>query len=142
MDIFDACPFFKGVAGGSGDGGLVAPVELQAPPILDIEAVVGGGSTEDSAMNTEVDVIQSRGILEQLVKDLDLASDPEFNVALRPVSPISLSALVERLKVFLGAPTFQDPVVSPEQATLNETGLPVSNSVLSKTLKGSGRSHR
>ncbi|SFH05856.1 capsular exopolysaccharide family [Palleronia marisminoris] len=96
-------------------------VELQAPPIVDIEAIVGGSSTEDSAMNTEVDVIRSRGVLEQLVQDLDLTADPEFNPALRPLPLVSVESLVRHVKDRLGLPSSEDLILSPEQETLNQT---------------------
>ena len=104
-------------------------IELQAPPIVDIEAVVAGSSTEDSAMNTEVDVIQSRGVLEKLVKDLGLTEDPEFNPELRPEPVFSIRPLVDGLRGAIGAATDGPAIISAEQATLNETVDTVAESI-------------
>lgn len=74
--------------------------------VVDLESVISGVSTDQSAMNTELEVIRSRGLLETLVRDLDLTSDPEFNSVLRPKPAFSLGKIKSAVRsVFpLGTP--------------------------------------
>lgn len=58
----------------------------QQQVISDIESVIVGGGTDATAINTQFQVIRSRRLIGQLVDELDLASDPEFNGSLRPPS--------------------------------------------------------
>jgi uncharacterized protein involved in exopolysaccharide biosynthesis len=46
-------------------------------------------STEQAALNTEIEIIKSRRILGKLVDALDLTRDPEFNPALEPPSALA-----------------------------------------------------
>lgn len=69
-------------------------LELRNEQIVDIESVFSGVSRDQSAINTELEVIRSRGILQRLAEDLDLANDPEFNAALRPEPRFSLRTLL------------------------------------------------
>ena len=61
--------------------------------VVDIESVVSGVSTDTSALNTEIEVLRSGALLRRLVEELDLIEDPEFNTALRPEPPLSLTTL-------------------------------------------------
>ncbi|MEQ3748523.1 MAG: polysaccharide biosynthesis tyrosine autokinase [Celeribacter sp.] len=70
-------------------------LQLRKEAVVDLESVVSGVSTETSSINTELEVIRSRGLLEKLVTRLDLTRDPEFNSALRPPSAVA------RLKAML-----------------------------------------
>jgi capsular exopolysaccharide synthesis family protein len=69
-------------------------LELRNEQIVDIESVFSGVSGEQSAINTELEVIRSRGLLQRLAEDLELANDPEFNAALRPEPSFSLRKLI------------------------------------------------
>ncbi|WP_375260308.1 GumC family protein [Palleronia sp.] len=71
-------------------------LESDGQKIMDIESLVGGGSTEDDAMNTEVELIRSRDMLTKLVEAMDLTRDPEFNEHLRPAGLLDLDALLAR----------------------------------------------
>ncbi|AHM03758.1 hypothetical protein roselon_01370 [Roseibacterium elongatum DSM 19469] len=51
--------------------------------ISEIDSVFSGAGTDSVALNTEIEVILSRDLIGQLVDDLDLVADPEFNGALR-----------------------------------------------------------
>lgn len=63
-------------------------LEAQGGQVVDLQSVVSGVSTEQAALNTEIEIITSRRILGKLVDTLDLVSDPEFNSALAPPSPL------------------------------------------------------
>ena len=85
-------------------------LELETSPLsADIGQLFAGASTESEALNTELEVIKSRGILRQLVDRLELTSDPEFNAALHPESVFSIGDLVEGLVVLVLGPTEPDP---------------------------------
>jgi capsular exopolysaccharide synthesis family protein len=64
-------------------------LEVRNNQVVDIESVMSGVSTEQAALNTELEIIQSRRLLGQLVDKLDLVDDPEFNPELRPASLLS-----------------------------------------------------
>ncbi|MDK3017757.1 GumC family protein [Pseudodonghicola flavimaris] len=87
------CAFALTVAGAIYAFGLAVPkyaasttLALQArnQPVVDLESVLSGVSTDDAALKTELEVIKSRSLLEKLVAELDLLADPEFNATLRP----------------------------------------------------------
>ncbi|MGR3592226.1 MAG: GumC family protein [Limimaricola soesokkakensis] len=92
-------------------------LQVSNPQVMDLESVMSGVSTDDTSMNTEVEVIRSRGLLEQLVAELDLLEDPEFNAILRPEDGFSLSALLS--PVMGGAP--EAAPVADDEAILNDT---------------------
>ncbi|WP_334062909.1 GumC family protein [Limimaricola cinnabarinus] len=91
-------------------------LQVKNPQVVDLESVMSGVSTDDTSMNTEVEVIRSRGLLEQLVSELDLLADPEFNTALRPDDGFSVSGL---LSPALGGG--EAPVVPDDEVVLNAT---------------------
>jgi len=69
-------------------------LELRKEQIVDIESVFSGVSREQSARNTELEVIRSRGLLQRLAEELGLDDDPEFNAALRPEPQFSLRTIL------------------------------------------------
>jgi len=64
-------------------------VEVQGGQVLDIESVIAGTSTETAALNTEVEILLSRRVLGNLVDEMALTEDPEFNPDLREPSMIA-----------------------------------------------------
>jgi len=96
--------------------------------VTDITSVISGLSGDQATINTEVEVIRSRGLIEKLVKKLDLIKDPEFNTSLRAPNPYAIKPLIKRV---LG---LQKPTVPPSDraildATIDNTrkALAVSN---------------
>jgi capsular exopolysaccharide synthesis family protein len=90
--------------------GLATPVytadatvalETRQEQVVDIESVMTGLSGDQASINTEVEVIRSRGLLGKLVERLDLDADPEFNPDLRPDAAISVGALIAWVRGFL-----------------------------------------
>lgn len=53
--------------------------EGQSQVIGDIETIFAGGGTDATSINTEIEVLRSRALIERLVEELDLTQDPEFN---------------------------------------------------------------
>ena len=82
-------------------------LEPQGGQVVDLESVVTGASTEQAALNTEIEIITSRRILGQLVDTLDLVDDPEFNDALAP--PSALDQATERISAVLTGPDQATP---------------------------------
>ena len=62
----------------------VVMLESRQEQVVDLESVMTGLSADQATINTEVEVIRSRGLIRKLVERLDLADDPEFNPMLRP----------------------------------------------------------
>ena len=85
-------------------------LESRQEQIVDIESVVTGLSSEQSSLNTEVEVLRSRGLIGDLVDDLNLTEDPEFNPALTPAPRISLSRLVALIRPDDGAAPDPDAI--------------------------------
>src|SRR5918995_3053105 len=56
--------------------------------VVDVEAVVSGLTGDAETIESEIQVISSRGIAERTVDKLRLQDDPEFNAALRPRSVV------------------------------------------------------
>lgn len=73
-------------------------LEVRSKQVVDIESVLSGVSTEDAAINTEVEVLLSRRVLGNLVDRLNLVEDPEFNTDLEPPSVLDgVKGLVQGL---------------------------------------------
>jgi succinoglycan biosynthesis transport protein ExoP len=73
-----AVPLFRSTA--------VVMLETKQESIVDLQSVVGGLTGDTSEVNSEVEVLRSRGLIGKVVDRLDLVADPEFNGALRLVS--------------------------------------------------------
>jgi len=66
-------------------------LESRQEQVLNLESVMSGLSGDQAVINTEVEVIRSRILMERLVQSLDLMADPEFNHHLRPEPTFVLS---------------------------------------------------
>ena len=91
-------------------------LEIRTENVVDLESVVSGASTEGAAINTELEVIRSTGLLEELVRELDLTEDPEFNARLRPEPAISLAPVRAAIREFLSP----EPVEDTTEATADD----------------------
>lgn len=59
-------------------------LQIRQESVVDLQSVLSGVSSDQSSINTEMEIIRSRELISALVDRLDLMSDPEFNVSLRP----------------------------------------------------------
>mgnify|MGYP003627114902 FL=1 len=66
----------------------VVVLDTKEDSIVDLQAVVGGFSGDSTEVNTEVEVLRSRGLAGKVVDRLNLIDDPEFNGKLREPSMI------------------------------------------------------
>lgn len=71
----------------------VLAIQENEPSLIDIPSVVSGVSAESEAINTEIEVIRSRGLMEEVAKKLSLPDDPEFNPTLVESGLLSLEML-------------------------------------------------
>lgn len=60
----------------------VLAIEARSARVVDLQSVVSGVATDDASINTELEVIRSRGVLEKLVQQMGLMADLEFNPTL------------------------------------------------------------
>lgn len=68
-------------------------------PVVSFSAGLGSGLGGDqNAINTEIEVLRSRALLETLVQELDLVNDPEFNPALQPAPLISVGKIINLIR--------------------------------------------
>ena len=89
--------------------GAVVALESRQEQVVDIDSVVTGLSGDLATINTEVEVIRSRGLIEKLVLQLNLLEDPEFNTELRPKSSISVGFLVDVVRgIFSGSESLKE----------------------------------
>jgi len=86
-------------------------LESREEQIVDIESVVTGLDGDQSTLNTEIEVIRSRNLITELVNDLNLQNDPEFNPSLRDNSGFSLGKAIGWVRAqFRSAPTNSAPI--------------------------------
>lgn len=80
--------------------------ETDLVPVVDFSSALAGGGagTDQSAINTELEVLRSRSLLEKLVARLDLTQDPEFNTALQPAPAFSVGIAINFIRQQLGSP--------------------------------------
>lgn len=93
-------------------------LEVHRPgiPVMDIEQALSGRASDPAQINTEVAILRSRHLMAQVVEELDLITDPEFNRYLTPVPPLSPTGLRSRLRSLLTG----EPEVIPDVAGVFE----------------------
>lgn len=79
----------------------VVMLETDQKSVVDLESVVGGLTGDSIEVNSELEVLKSRGLMGKVVDKLDLVSDPEFNEALQ--LPSAVDGLKDQVKALLGA---------------------------------------
>lgn len=65
-------------------------VQVKSNNIVDIESVVTGISGDDAAIQSELDVLQSRKLISRVIEKLGLVNKPEFNPSLSQPSLLDL----------------------------------------------------
>ncbi|NJO67441.1 MAG: polysaccharide biosynthesis tyrosine autokinase [Rhodospirillales bacterium] len=104
-------------------------IDTQETRIADIEDVLTDSTPDDEALMSEIEIIRSRSLAEKVVDDFQLTRDPEFNSALRPLTPVQSAIKSVRSAITSMLP--EDLVASPDDmadegtdertAELNET---------------------
>lgn len=82
-------------------------LDTRKTDVVNFQAVLSGLPADDAVVRSELEVLRSPAIAEQVVKKLQLTSVPEFNPRLQPPSMISalrngIASLLEKLAPLLG----------------------------------------
>jgi uncharacterized protein involved in exopolysaccharide biosynthesis len=138
------CGLIALLLGGYYAYGLAVPVytakaaialESRQEQVMDIESVVTGLGGDQSTINTEVEVLRSRGLIEDLVMDMDLLEDPEFNTLLQPAPSFSSGQVVDFVRSLVSEP--QETRRITERAILDSTINQVLDSISASNLRQS-----
>ena len=78
-------------------------MEVRSQPVISFEDIASGTATEDEAINTELQIIESQSVLERLISELDLANDPEFNTALAGPAKYSIENIRNQLSDWISS---------------------------------------
>ncbi|WP_375700197.1 GumC family protein [Pseudophaeobacter sp. TrK17] len=93
----------------------VVTLQNRQEQVVDFDSVVSGLGGDQISLNTEVEILKSRELIQKLVLKLDLVSDPEFNPSLREETGLSVSGVISNVKALVfGAPPMR-PEVTEEQ---------------------------
>ncbi len=103
--------------------------QVRNQQVVDLESVISGVSTEEAAINTELAIIRSRGLIERLVSELSLLEDPEFNPVLPGEGGGSLGTVRSWVSDLLSPEAGDAAGISAEAAALNETVRQVTEAV-------------
>jgi capsular exopolysaccharide synthesis family protein len=95
----------------------VVVLEAREAQVVDLESVISGLGSDSMAVNTEVEVLQSRSLLGKVVDRLALTADPEFNHALRPATAL------DRIGLWLGELLGQPAPPAPGTAAAREATI-------------------
>lgn len=115
--------FFVAVPRYSSQAELI--LQLHRPNVVDIDSVVSGVSTDAAAINTELQVIRSRGLIKKLVLELKLHEDPEFNASLRPEPAFSIQKILGELRSRLSALSSTDAPPAEQAAPKRDSTDPL-----------------
>ncbi len=91
-------------------------LETRESQVVNFDSVIGGLRTDSSAVNTEVEILKGRLLMGRVVDALGLATDPEFNGALRPPTIVAglIGAATDQVKSLLSVPPEPEMPVAPE----------------------------
>lgn len=99
-----AVPLYKSTA--------VVMLETDQASVVDLQSVVGGLAGDTTEINSELEVLKSRGLMGKVADRLDLTSDAEFNRLLRPESGMA------RAKTFVTSMLGRQAETAPVPAAL------------------------
>jgi len=122
----------------------VLAIQENEPSLIDIPSVVGGVSADSQGINTEIEVIRSRGLMEQVVAELSLLEDPEFNGTLVEPSFFSIEGVKNVLGIVSEPPTDKAILNSAVKTLLSKTSVSAKRQTyaitISVTTEGSAKS--
>lgn len=88
----------------------VVTLESRQEQVVDLTSVMTGLAGDQATVNTEIEVIRSRGLVEKLVDQMALIKDPEFNPNLRPEPKISVGKVVGWVVGLIRGPVEAAPI--------------------------------
>lgn len=125
--------------------GTLVMIDARKEQVVDVEAVLTGLSADQSTIESEIEVIRSRGLAAKVVEELQLDRNPEFNVNLRAPSMLgSLLALPGRLAAgWLTSENDQSPqaLADMKRRIASERERIVDAFLKNLTVEPRGRSH-
>ena len=92
----------------------VVILDTNQEQVVDLGSIFPGMSSDDTAINSEVEVMRSRVLIGRVVDQLDLTSNPEFNSAL--LTPSLVSRLKLRVIDMLSGPDLASELTEEETA--------------------------
>ncbi|RMH39063.1 MAG: chain-length determining protein, partial [Alphaproteobacteria bacterium] len=90
-------------------------LEARQNKVLDLEGVVSGLSADTATINTELEVMTSRGLVRKLVERENLVADPEFNATLREPPRFTIGTLRRMVREWVLGPVPPAPPPTAEQ---------------------------
>lgn len=95
-------------------------IEARKTQVVDLQAVLSGLPADTAVIRSEVEVLKSPVIAEQVVRKLDLTAVPEFNLRLQKPSVLSriqdfAESVVGRITPFLGMGGRQGPTIADDR---------------------------
>ena len=118
---FVAIPMYRSTA--------VVILQTKQDSIVDLQSVAGGLSGDSTEVNTQVEVLRSRGLAEKVVERLNLIEDPEFNGSLR--EPSLIGSVIGMIKSII-RPSSSDAIAQDEVLKKNRIRDNVTANLLSK----------
>lgn len=110
-------------------------LQVRSEPLADVQSIMSGVSTDEQSMNTEVEVITSRDLLVDLIEELNLTEDPEFNSELRPEPVISIGQLVALISTVIPSDTNDADDLGIQDTTLERTVEAVRDAISASVLR-------
>ncbi|WP_428338187.1 GumC family protein, partial [Paenirhodobacter sp.] len=105
----------------------VVVLDTRKAQVVDLQGMMSGLTGASDELNTEVEVMRSRGLAEKVVDEMDLLADPEFNEALRaPSLKARLKGLFGKAAPALDPAAEKAAVVSDLLAQVSVRNLPSS----------------
>lgn len=93
-------------------------LQIRQESVVDLQSVLSGVSSDQSSINTEMEIIRSRELISALVDRLDLMSDPEFNASLRPDEGFGVRDAVGLVRQYVPGLEAPLPLVPPSDETI------------------------
>ena len=93
-------------------------LESREQNVMDSESVVAGLPGDLSSINTEVEVLRSRTLIERVVLDLNLVDDPEFNSRLREPPAFSIGMAIDFIREQISGPKPEPVKPEPSERTI------------------------
>jgi len=87
-------------------------LDVRSNNVMDLQSAISGVSSDTTSINTELEIIRSSALIKQVVVNLSLMDDPEFNASLRPEQKFTPGAIRKKIQsIFIGP----EPTLSVEQ---------------------------
>jgi capsular exopolysaccharide synthesis family protein len=76
-------------------------MQVRDQSVVDLDSVISGVSSDSSSINTELEVIKSRALIERLVDQMNLVEDAEFNPFLQERPKYTPQAVFQRVNALI-----------------------------------------